>query len=89
MRGNGLFDFRAIVAPSFCASFHFGSGVAQRANFPPHRLLMGHMRPWRQARPYWDYAAALVLKAATTGRRKDVAAATDQMERALRTDNWL
>jgi hypothetical protein len=47
------------------------------------------MRPWRQARPYWDYAAALVLKATTTGRRKDVAAATDQMERALRTDNWL
>ena len=36
-----------------------------------------------------DYAAALVLKAATTGRQKDVAAATDQVERALRTDNWL
>ena len=50
---------------------------------------MGQMRPWRQARPHWDYAAALILKAATTGQRKDVAAATDQMERALRTDNWL
>ena len=49
---------------------------------------MGHMRRWRQARPHWDYAAALVLKAATTGR-KDVAAATDQMERASRMDNWL
>jgi hypothetical protein len=50
---------------------------------------MGHMRPWRQARPHWDYATALVLKAATTGRQRDVAAATDQMERALRTKNWL
>jgi hypothetical protein len=29
------------------------------------------------------------VKAPTTGRRQDVAAATDQMERALRTDNWL
>jgi hypothetical protein len=28
----------------------------------------GNMRPWRQARPYWDYAAELVLIAATTGR---------------------
>ena len=28
---------------------------------------MGHMRPWRQARPHWDYAAELVLVAATTG----------------------
>ena len=47
------------------------------------------MRPWRRARPRWDYAAALVLKAATTGPRKRLAAAVDQMECALRTDNWL
>ena len=50
---------------------------------------MGHMRPWRQARPTWDYAAELVLRAATTGRRADIEAATDQMERALLCDGWL
>jgi hypothetical protein len=50
---------------------------------------MGHMRPWRQARPTWDYAAELVLKAATSGRRADIEVATDQMERALRCEGWL
>ena len=50
---------------------------------------MGHMRPWRQARPIWDYAAELILRAATSGKRADIEAATAQMERALRTDNWL
>jgi hypothetical protein len=29
---------------------------------------MGHMRPWRQARPTWDYAAELILRAATSGK---------------------
>ena len=48
---------------------------------------MGHMRPWRQARPTWDYAAELVLRAAITGRRADIEAATDQ--RALLCDGWL
>jgi hypothetical protein len=48
---------------------------------------MGHMRPWRQARPTWDYAAELILKAAISGRRADIEAATDQ--RALRRENWL
>jgi hypothetical protein len=50
---------------------------------------MGRMRPWRQARPTWDYAAELILRAATSGKRADIEAATAQMERALRTDNWL
>jgi len=45
---------------------------------------MGHMRPWRQARPHREFAAELVLKAAKTGRRADVDAAGAQMERALR-----
>jgi hypothetical protein len=65
-----------------------GPGV-ELATLEDATRFMGHIRPWRQARQHWDYAAALVLKAATTGWRKDVAAATDQMERALRTDNWL
>ena len=50
---------------------------------------MGKMQPFRQAWPWWDFAAELVLKAAATGRRPDIEAATDQMERALRKDNWL
>jgi hypothetical protein len=47
------------------------------------------MRPFRQAWPHWDFAAELVLKAAAAGRKADIEAATDQMERALRKDNWL
>jgi len=50
---------------------------------------MGHMRPWRQTRLHWDYAAELVLIAATTGEAADIEGATAQMERALRRENWL
>ena len=50
---------------------------------------MGHMRPWRQVRPHWEYPAELVLVAATTGQEADIERATAQMERALRRDNWL
>jgi hypothetical protein len=59
--------------------------AALRINLPE----AGRMRPWRQARPTWDYAAELILRAATSGKRADIEAATAQMERALRTDNWL
>ena len=50
---------------------------------------MGHMQRWRQARPHWEFAAELILKAAKTGRRADVDAAGAQMERALCCDGWL
>ena len=50
---------------------------------------MGKMRPFRQRGPHWDYAAELVLIAATTGEEADIERATAQMERALRRDNWL
>jgi hypothetical protein len=43
--------------------------------------VVGLLRTWRQARPYWDFAAELLLKAAETGKRRDVEAATAQMER--------
>jgi hypothetical protein len=46
------------------------------------------LRPFRQARPHWDFAAELLLKAAETGKRGDVEAATSQMERALRVEGW-
>ena len=50
---------------------------------------MGKMRRFRQAWPHWDYAAELVLIAATTGEEPDIERATAQMERALRRENWL
>jgi hypothetical protein len=42
------------------------------------------LRPFRQARPHWDFADELLLKAAETRKRRDVEAATAQMEGALR-----
>jgi len=50
---------------------------------------MGLMQPWRQARPYWDFAAELVLRAAQSGRKTDIEAATTQIECALWADGWL
>jgi hypothetical protein len=47
------------------------------------------MRPWRQARPTWEFAAELLLTAATTGKDPDIEAATALIERALRAENWL
>jgi hypothetical protein len=47
------------------------------------------MKPWRQARPYWDFAVELLLRAAKTGNRRDVEAATAQMEFALRVEGWM
>ena len=49
---------------------------------------IGLMKPWRQARPCWDHAAELLLKAAQTRKKADIEAATEQMERALRRENW-
>ena len=65
-----------------------GPGV-ELATLEDAALFMGHMRPWRQTRPHWDYNAELVLIAATTGEDADIERATAQMERALRRDNWL
>ena len=50
---------------------------------------VGLMNPWRQARPHWDFAAELLLRAAQTREEDDINAATAQMERALRVDGWL
>jgi hypothetical protein len=47
------------------------------------------LRPLRQARPHWDFAPELLLKAAETGKRRDAEGATAQMERALRVERWL
>jgi hypothetical protein len=50
---------------------------------------VGLMKPWRQGRPHWDFAAAMLLKAAETREEDDIEAATAQMERALRIEGWL
>ena len=50
---------------------------------------IGQMKLWRQARPHWDFAAELLLKAAQTRDESDVEMATAQMERALRLEGWL
>jgi hypothetical protein len=50
---------------------------------------VGLLRSWRQGRPHWDFAAELLLRAAETVKRRDVEAATAEMERALRVEGWL
>jgi len=66
-----------------------GGPGAELATLEDAARFIGLMRPWRQAWPHWDYAAELVLIAATTGEEADIERATAQMERALRRDNWL
>ena len=50
---------------------------------------VGLMKPWRQSRPHWDFAAELLLRAAQTREEDDIEEATAQMERALRVEGWL
>jgi hypothetical protein len=66
-----------------------GGPGAELATLEDAARFVGLMRPWRQVRPHWDFAADLLLKAAETGEEDDIEAATAQMERALRTDGWL
>jgi hypothetical protein len=47
------------------------------------------LRPFREARPNWDFAAELFLKAAETVEESDIEIATAQMQRALRVEDWL
>jgi hypothetical protein len=65
-----------------------GPGV-ELATLEDTARFIGKMRPFRQRWPHWDYAAELVLIAATTGEAADIERATAQMERALRRDDWL
>jgi hypothetical protein len=52
-------------------------------------ILIRDMEPFRQARPVWDRAAAMILLAAETGEASDIAEATWQLHVALNHDNWL
>jgi hypothetical protein len=50
---------------------------------------IGQMKPWRQARPYWDFAVELLLRTAKTGKGRglkggcDAARRRDQVPRPL------
>jgi hypothetical protein len=65
-----------------------GPGV-ELATLEDAARFVGAMKPWRQARPHWDFAAELILRAATTGKKIDIANATIQIERALKVEGWL
>jgi hypothetical protein len=66
-----------------------GGPGAELATLEDAARFIALMKPFRQARPHWDFAAELLLTAAETGKRRDVEAATAQMERALRVEGWL
>ena len=61
----------------------------RRATLADAARFVGLMKPGRQSRPHWDFAAELLLKAAETGERRDIKAATVQMEFALRVEGWI
>jgi hypothetical protein len=66
-----------------------GGPGAELATLEDAARFVGQMRPWRQARPHWDFAAELLLKVAQTRKRSDVEMATAQMERSLRVEGWV
>jgi hypothetical protein len=51
-------------------------------------ILIRDLEQWRQARPVWDRAAEMILVAAESRKRADVAEATRQMMVALSHENW-
>ena len=63
-----------------------GGPGAELATLEDAARFVGRMRPFRQARPHWDFAAERILKAVETKREGDIEAATAQTERALRVD---
>ena len=65
-----------------------GGPGAELATLEDAARFVGLMRPWRQARPHWDFAAKLLLKAAQTKEEPDIEMATAQ-ECALRVEGWL
>jgi hypothetical protein len=85
----------AVKAPAYfrrkltCAIEPTGGPGAILETLEDCAAFIGKMQRWRQVRPHWEFAAELVLKAAKSGRRMDVDAAAQQMERALRSDGWL
>ena len=51
-------------------------------------ILIRDLEPFRQSRPVWDRAAEMILLAAATRKRADVAEATRQVLVARERENW-
>jgi hypothetical protein len=85
MRMAPAYDFKLaltrVIEPT-------GGPGAELATLEHAARFVGLMRSWRQARPHWDFAAELLLKAAQTKEESDIEVATAQMERALRVEGW-
>ena len=60
-----------------------GPGV-ELATLEDAARFMGHMRPWRQTRPHWDYAAALRLTL-SVARRVSIAKAPKRRVARIRS----
>ena len=86
MRMAPAYDFKLaltrVIEPT-------GGPGAELATLEDAARFVGLLGPWRQARPHWDFAAKLLLKAAQTKEEPDIEMATAQMERALRVEGWL
>ena len=86
MRMAPAYDFKLaltrVIEPT-------GEPRAKLATLEDAARFVGLMRSWRQARPHWDFATGLLLKAAQTKEESDIETATAQMERALRLKGWL
>jgi hypothetical protein len=65
-----------------------GPGVEQ-ATLEDAACFVGMLKPGCQAWPHWDFAAEMLLEAAQTQQTAGIEAATAQMERVLRRDEWL
>jgi hypothetical protein len=51
-------------------------------------ILIRDVDQFRQARPVWDRAAEMILVAARTGERADIAEATRQLLVCVERENW-
>src|SRR5436305_5376006 len=65
-----------------------GGPAAQLETIADAAQLIADLEQWRQARPYWDRCAEMLLQAATTGRKPDGAEATRCIMVALEKENW-
>ena len=63
--------------------------AAQLETLADAAQLIADLEQFRQARPVWDRAAEMILLAARTGRKVDIAEATRSLEVALWKENWL
>jgi hypothetical protein len=86
MRMPPAYDFKLALTRAIVPT---AGPVAKLLTIGDAARFLGQMKPWRRARPHWDFAAKLLLKAAQTREESDIEMATAQMEGALRVEGWL